>query len=317
MRIAYCARQPYLCTPKNKEFHEHEPRNIANRPAEHRLEHHRSAHGHRRHRHRRTLGQRKPGRHHRRPGHRRLDLQLHLLELFVRPHGHERPDRPGLRRRRLPRMHPHAGPLAERFGRHGPRRPPVATPPGRVRPADHERKPDRQRLLLRPHLGRAGGYSALRLQRLVYRHAERPDPHADRHHGQRDPHPLQPLVRLRLRHGNRRHRLRIGRGTDHGRRHRRRRPPPSATANCSPASTGARCSTGTPCGASSPSTATSCCAPSASWRSTPSSRPYPPAWRRGIGCQYAAAATLHPLLLYERRLRAGGRSPHGTFHRRT
>ncbi len=34
-------------------------------------------------------------------------------------------------------------------------------------------------------------------------------------------------------------------------------------------------------------------------------------------CQYAAAATLHPLLLYERRLRAGGRSPHGTFHRRT
>ena len=189
--------------------YEHEPRNTAHRAPQYRLEHHRAAHGHRIDRHRRTLGSRLR-RHDRRAGHRRLDLQLHLLELLVRAHGNQRADGPGVRRGRLPRVHQHAGPRAVGVGGDGCADDPAPIPRGRTGPLGHERQRNDPRLLLRPHLGRAGGHRALRVQRLVHGDAERHIPHADGRHGQHRAHPLQPLVRLRDGYGHRGHRLRLG-----------------------------------------------------------------------------------------------------------
>ena len=90
---------------------EDEPRNHAHSAAQHRIEHHRAADGHRLDGHSRPLGHRLGG-DDRRAGHRSLDLQLHLLELLLRTHGHERSDGPGFRCGRHARMHRHAGPGA-------------------------------------------------------------------------------------------------------------------------------------------------------------------------------------------------------------
>ena len=65
----------------------------------------------------------------------------------------------------------------------------------------HARQRNDPRILLRPHLGRTGRNHALRIQRLVHRHAERPVPDVHGHHREHHPHALQPLVRLR--HGER------------------------------------------------------------------------------------------------------------------
>ena len=296
----------------------YESGNPAARASEHRFQHHRPRHGHRQHDDRRQSGRR---RHHARDriaGRRRFDLQLHLLELLLPAHGHERTDGAGLRREEPPRMHRHAGAHAARRGRIGRTDPAAAIPARPNGDLGHERRRTGRRILLRPHLGRTGGHHALRPQRLVHRDAERPHPHVDRHSAKRRPCRLFVVLRLPLRDGHRRHRLRLG-----------RRPVPRRGA-------GRRADRGQLSGVHHAHRLVGglrhAADPALSGRQPRHHRPHalhrsrlhllhrrigPHGGSDAAGRQHHPVAAVHPLLLHDRRFRAGGRGAHGTVHRRT
>ena len=197
--------------PKNSAY---EPRNPPISRSEHHLQHHGPPYGYREFRRRRTPGQLRSD--DRGTRHRRIHLQLHLLELQLRAHGYQRTHGAGFRCRKLPRMHQHARP--GHSGRSDPR--PAGyllpKPSGATGTMGHERQRNRTRLFLRPHLGGTRRYHALRIQRLVHRHAECRDPDVYRRHGEYRTRFHEPVARIRTRHGHHGHRLWLGRGPKYG-----------------------------------------------------------------------------------------------------
>lgn len=147
---------------QRRYYYGHEPRDIADCGAQYHFQHHRTADGYCLDGDRRTLGQRTHGGHDRRARNRSLDLQLHLLELQLCAHGHQRPHGSGLWSRKLAGVYPHAGALNLAGPCNGCTGPAAAGPLGRALAPGDEWQRGGERLLLRPHLGRARRHPALR-----------------------------------------------------------------------------------------------------------------------------------------------------------
>ena len=214
-------------------------------------------------------------------------------------------------------MHQHAGPGAARGRRDGPADVAAAIPAGRTGAVGTQRQRHDARVLLRPHLGRAGGNSAVRLQRLVYGNAERADTDVHGHHGQRGPCAVQSLVRIRTGHGDRRHRLRLGNRAVDG-----RGPLRPAALRMLPQDTD-RNRLG---GGGEPETAQDLLHRKPRHHAAHVLHRgrlhllhggVGPHGRTGAaGRQHAAAAVVYALLVHERRIRIRRRSPDGPIHRR-
>lgn len=114
-------------------------------------------------------------------------------------------------------MHQHARKGDGRGGGHGIADARPAIPAGRAGPVGTQWQRNDARVFLRPHLGRTGWHPPVRVQRLVHGYAECHDTDVHGYFGQRGACPVQPLVRLRHGHGDRRHCLRLGDRTVDGR----------------------------------------------------------------------------------------------------